>query len=61
MAKFITYCHDLGVTSDDVWIGFVDHLQAVTTNNYSTIADTLYKSLHAKSSPACNDFTVVAW
>jgi hypothetical protein len=39
-------------------IGFIDHLKVVNTNNHNTIAIvTLYKSLHAKSSPACSIFT----
>jgi hypothetical protein len=29
-------------------IGFINHLQAVTTNNYNTVADfSHYKALHA--------------
>jgi hypothetical protein len=35
---------------------FIDRLYVVTTKNYNTIS-TLYKSLPAKSSPACNVFT----
>jgi hypothetical protein len=40
-------------------IGFIDHLQVATTNNYNTIADfhTLQISTaHAKSSQACTVF-----
>jgi hypothetical protein len=37
---------------------FIDDLQVVTTNNYNTVTiSTFYKSLHAKSSPACNVLT----
>jgi hypothetical protein len=37
---------------------FIEHLQVVATNNYNTIpTSTLYKLLHAKSSPACSVFT----
>jgi hypothetical protein len=41
-------------------IGFIEHLQVVTTNNHNTIADfhTLrITTSHAKSFPACSVFT----
>jgi hypothetical protein len=41
-------------------IGYIDHFQVVTTNNYYTVADfhTLQiTTAHAKSSPACSVFT----
>jgi hypothetical protein len=46
------------VTIDGMWIGFMDHLQVVTANNYNTITDFLILQIsHAKPSPACSVFT----
>jgi hypothetical protein len=46
------------VTIDGVWIGYINHLQVVTTNNYNTLADFhTIKSPHAKPSPASSVFT----
>jgi hypothetical protein len=45
--------------STGFWIGFIDHLQVVTTNNYATVADfhTLQiTTAHAISFPACSVF-----
>jgi hypothetical protein len=54
----LRYCD---VTTNGVWdIGFLDHLEVVTTNNYNTMADfhTLQISTaHALFSPACSVFS----